>query len=239
LIESDDAPALLTREDLGEIEAQTEAGAKTTQKTGSMGSPRSEAMSVVTEHGKTAVAGPIRVDLSSGFMGNDPRVERMVKTVGQMKGVFLDEQERCGMDPAQVVYALEYWKPVPDGTEGGLFLGNSTVFPGMVGEEYFMTRGHFHAKRDRAEFYSTASGAGLLVMMDEQRRATVQEMSAGSTHYIPGRIAHRVVNTGAVPLTFLACWPSDAGYDYAAIDEHGFSVRVLRRNGVPEVVVQS
>lgn len=79
----------------------------------------------------------------------------------------------------------------------------------------------------------------MLVMMDEQRRATVQEMGAGSTHYIPGRIAHRVVNTGRVPLIFLACWPSDAGYDYAAIDEQGFSVRVLRRSGVPEVVAQS
>jgi glucose-6-phosphate isomerase, archaeal len=216
-----------------------EAHAETTQITGRMGSLRSEAMSMVTEHGKTTVAEPIRVDLSSGFMGTDPRVERTVKTLGQMKGVFLDEQARCRMDPAQVMYALEYWKPVPDGTEGGLFLGNSTVFPGRIGEEYFMTRGHFHAKRDRAEFYSTASGTGMLVMMDEQRRATVQEMSAGSTHYIPGRIAHRVVNTGAVPLTFLACWPSDAGYDYAAIDEQGFTVRVLRRNEVPEVVVQS
>jgi glucose-6-phosphate isomerase len=194
---------------------------------------------MVTVHGKTTVAEPIHVDLSSGLMGNDPRVERMVKTVGQMKGVFLDQRAWREMDPAQVMYAMECWKPVLDGTEGGLFWGNSTVFPGVIGEEYFMTRGHFHAKRDRAEFYSTASGTGMLVMMDEQRRATVQEMSAGSTHYIPGRIAHRVVNTGAVPLTFLACWPSDAGYDYAAIDKQGFTVRVLRRNEVPEVVVQS
>jgi oxalate decarboxylase/phosphoglucose isomerase-like protein (cupin superfamily) len=53
--------------------------------------------------------------------------------------------------------------------------------------------------------------------MDEQRCATVREMGAGATHYIPRRIAHLVVNTGAVPLTFLACWPSDAGYDYAVI----------------------
>jgi glucose-6-phosphate isomerase len=196
-------------------------------------------MKMPTEDRKTGIAGPISVDLSSGSIENDPRVERAVKTVGQMKKVFLDEQARCGMDPAQVMYALQYWKPVPDETEGGLFWGNSTVFPGLVGEEYFMTRGHFHAKRDRAEFYSTASGTGMLVMMDEQRRATVQEMGAGSTHYIPGRIAHRVVNTGRVPLIFLACWPSDAGYDYAAIDEQGFSVRVLRRSGVPEVVAQS
>jgi glucose-6-phosphate isomerase, archaeal len=60
--------------------------------------------------------------------------------------------------------------------------------------------------------------------MDEQRRATVLEMGARSTQYIPRRIAHRVVNTGAVPLTFLACWPSDAGYDYAGIRAYLYAV---------------
>lgn len=188
---------------------------------------------------KTGLSGALRVDLSTGLIGPDPRIERGSKTIVQMQEVFLDEQARCRMNPEQAVYSVEYWKPVADGTEGGLFWGNSTVLPGMVGEEYFMTRGHFHAKRNRAEYYSTVSGAGLLVLMDEQRRATVQEMSAGMTHYIPGNTAHRVVNTGGMPLTFLACWPSDAGYDYATIDKQGFSVRVLCRNGHPEVVSQA
>jgi mannose-6-phosphate isomerase-like protein (cupin superfamily) len=110
---------------------------------------------------------------------------------------------------------------------------------GVVGEEYFMTRGHFHARRDRAEYYSTVSGNGMLVLMDEQRRASVQIMEPGTTHYIPGSIAHRVVNTGDCPLRFLACWPSDAGHDYATIDEQGFSLRVVRRDGRPELVAQT
>jgi glucose-6-phosphate isomerase len=182
---------------------------------------------------------PIQIDLRTGSMGRDVRIERASKTVGQMDHVFLNGHAWSRLDAEKVVYAVEYWKPVAEGTEGGLYWGNSTVFPGMVGDEYFMTRGHFHARRDRAEYYATVSGTGMLVLMDEQRCASVQEMSAGTTHYIPGRVAHRVVNTGDVPLTFFACWASDAGYDYKTIDEQGFSVRVVCRSGRPEVVAQS
>ena len=192
-------------------------------------------MGLHEQHGFPA---PLRIDLGSGAMGSDQRIERASKTMGALAGVFLDEAARAAMDASSVVYSVEYWKPVPDGTEGGLYWGNSTIFPGQVGEEYFMTRGHFHHRRDRAEYYATVTGTGMLVLMDEQRNYAVQEMSAGSTHYIPGHTAHRVVNIGAQPLTFLACWPSDAGYDYATIEEHGFSVRVMCRGGRPALESQ-
>lgn len=182
---------------------------------------------------------PIRMDFGTGSMGTDARIGRATKTIGEMEGVFLYESTRQRMDAGQAVYAVEYWKPVEDGTEGGLYWGNSTIFPGVVGTEYFMTRGHFHQQRNRAEYYATISGSGTLVLMDEQRNAFVEKMSPGTTHYIPGNIAHRVVNTGDVPLTFLACWPSDAGYDYETIDRQGFSIRILRdRRGKPETVAQ-
>lgn len=181
---------------------------------------------------------PLETSLVSGLLAPNGRVEQGTKTIAQLHGVFADEGARAQMDQTAMVYAVEYWKPVADGTEGGLFWGNSTIYPGVVGEEFFMTRGHFHAVRDRGEFYVTVSGEGMLVLMDEQRLGQVQAMKAGSTHYIAGRVAHRVVNTGDVPLTFLACWPSDAGHDYAAIDERGFSLRVMRRNGGVEVMAQ-
>jgi glucose-6-phosphate isomerase len=56
-------------------------------------------------------------------------------------------------------------------------------------------------------------------------------MKPGSLHYIPGRVAHRVVNTGSVPLRFVACWPSDAGHDYEIAGGKGLGARVLQRNG--------
>jgi len=40
-----------------------------------------------------------------------------------------------------------------DDIEGGLQFGMSYLYPGTVNHEYFMTKGHFHAKLYRAEFY--------------------------------------------------------------------------------------
>lgn len=182
---------------------------------------------------------PLYTCFETGLLKLDGQVELGTKTLDQLHGVFADESARKQLNPKATVYSVEYWKPVTEGTEGGLFWGNSTVYPGVVGDEFFMTRGHFHAVRDRGEIYATVCGEGMLVLMDEHRQGSVQPMKAGSTHYIPGRVAHRVVNTGEVPLTFLACWPSDAGHDYGAIEEQGFSLRVMRRNGRVEIVAQS
>ncbi len=178
-------------------------------------------------------------DFWTGRLSANERIESASKTVGQLAHVFANESSRAEMDPTVKVYETQYWKPVVDGTEGGLFWGTSTVYPGEIDGEFFMTRGHFHVVRDRAEIYTTIAGEGMLVLMDEKRHGWGEPMRMGSTHYIPGRMAHRVVNTGNVPLTFLACWPSDAGHDYAALDDRNFSLRVIRRDGVIQVVPQA
>jgi len=102
-----------------------------------------------------------------------------------------------------------------------------------------MTHGHFHANPTRAEYYTTAQGEGRLLLMDRERKTWMEVMSPGSLHYIDGRYAHRVVNTGNVPLIFWACWPSDAGYDYAPSPKkdlvHGYS----NRNGEVLVIPQT
>jgi len=177
------------------------------------------------------------VDWESGALGG-LGIQESTKLLGQMEGMFQDTESWGQMDPATTVYRVQYWKPVPDGTSGGLFWGNSTVFPGKVGNEFFMTKGHFHAQLDRAEYYATVSGGGLLLLMDMQRRTVYRPMKAGGVHYIPGATAHRVVNTGTEPLVFLACWGSDAGYDYRTIEEQGFSVRVFEIDGQPCMVPQ-
>jgi glucose-6-phosphate isomerase, archaeal len=176
-----------------------------------------------------------RVDWQSGRM-DGAGVQRSVKTVGELAGVFADEAARSGMDAARVVYAVEWTEPVAAGTEGGLFWGATRLEAGCVGDEYFMTRGHFHAVRDRGEFYGTVSGEGMLVLMEEDGATRVERMVPGSLHYIPGRVAHRTVNTGAEAMVFWACWPSDAGHDYAAIAARGFGLRVMRGDGSPRVV---
>lgn len=184
-------------------------------------------------------AGPqtatVCLEWPKGLMSGPP-VEESAKKLADLKGIFFDEAAQRQMDAEQEVYRVRWWSPVPAGSEGGLFWGVTILQPGKVGDEYFMTHGHFHADRTRAEYYATVAGKGLLVRMDEQRFTWAEEMTPGGLHYISGQHAHRVVNVGDEPLIFWACWGSDAGYDYATIRELGFGARVVERDGRPAIV---
>jgi len=177
-----------------------------------------------------ALPEPTLVDWATGVL-TGAAIEDGVKTLGQLEGIFKDQAAWRGMDSATVVYRVQYWRPVADGTPGGVFWGATVLEPGRVGDEYFMTHGHFHAARDRAEIYATVKGEGALLLMDEAGVTTSQTMRPGTVHYVPGQVAHRVVNTGDEALTFLASWPSDAGHDYGSIKTKGFSRRMVLRDG--------
>lgn len=178
------------------------------------------------------------VDFDTGGLSG-AGIEVAVRTIGDLKSIFRDAPAHAALDPKTVVYRVQAYSPVPEGTEGGLFWGATFIEPGLVGDEYFMTKGHFHARRNRGEYYVGVAGQGALILMDEQRKTRFEIMTPGSVHYIPGHTAHRVANTGNVVLSFVACWPSDAGHDYETIAVHGFSARLRKRGGVPALVVEA
>jgi glucose-6-phosphate isomerase, archaeal len=178
----------------------------------------------------------MQMDWAAGLLRPDSQVRENVKTLGQLDGIFGNAEAYRRMDPNTVVYRVQAWCPVPEGTEGGLFWGTTVIEPGQVDSEYFMTHGHFHQKRDRTEYYAILEGKGSLILMDESRRTWAEPMSAGTVHFIPPRIAHRVANTGKNPLRFVACWPADAGHDYESIRQHGFGARLLNVNGKATLV---
>ncbi len=150
--------------------------------------------------------------------------------------IFKNEESYEKMNQEQIVYTVKSWQPVLEGTRGGLFFGTTNLRPGKVGDEYFMTKGHFHTLSDRAEFYWGVQGEGMLILMDNERNTWAEEMQPGSLHYIPAHVAHRVANVGDSTLIFGACWPSDAGHDYTKIAEHGFSARLLEIDGKPTLI---
>ncbi len=163
-------------------------------------------------------------------------MQETLRTIGDMKGYYRDERARQNLDPERVVYRVQAFLPAQEGEKGGLFFGNTFVEPGMVGDEYFMTKGHFHRNRNRSEYYITIAGSGALILMDENRRTVFEPMRPGSVHYIPFNTAHRVANTGDSVLSFLACWPSDAGHDYGTIASKGFGARLRKIKGVATLV---
>jgi glucose-6-phosphate isomerase len=172
--------------------------------------------------------------ISGHFVGHD--VRETMKTLEQMQGLFHSCNDLERMDLNTIVYRVHWYAPVPEGTPGGLFWGTTVIEPGRVGDEYFMTSGHFHVERNRAEYYSCIVGRGMVIMMDTARRTWAEAMASGSVHYIPGNVAHRVANTGQTPLKFVACWPSDAGHNYEVIRQKGFGARLFACNGEPVLV---
>lgn len=174
----------------------------------------------------------VKFSNTDGTLTGDKVIESH-KTIGQLSGIFADEAARSKMDPSHLVYRVQAHLPVPEGTTGGLFFGTTWIKPGKVGDEYFITHGHFHQLADRGEYYWGLKGTGILILMDKQRNTRAEQMYPGSLHYIPAYTAHRVANTGNEELVFSACWPSDAGHNYDEIKKKGFSKRLFDRNGVP------
>jgi len=159
-----------------------------------------------------------------------------IKKIKDLHGIFEDEKAFSKLDSDKIIYEVQAILPVKEGHDGGLFYGKTIIHPGKVGDEYYMTKGHFHQKENRAEFYWGIQGEGMLLLMDKNRRTWAEKMCPGSLHYIDGYIAHRTINTGKSDLIFGACWPSDAGHNYREIMVNGFSARLKEIDGKPQLV---
>ena len=97
--------------------------------------------------------------------------------------------------------------------------GTSVVYPGKVGDEYRMTKGHFHAVLETAEVYFCIRGHGLMLMENPEGDVEVQELEPGSAVYVPGRFAHRSVNVDPhEPLVTFFSLRADAGHDYGTLE---------------------
>ncbi|MGI5883959.1 MAG: glucose-6-phosphate isomerase family protein [Candidatus Spyradocola sp.] len=174
------------------------------------------------------------LDLKTGKISGE--VTASERHIADLAGLFADEAARAALPQDTVVYRVEMHDKEKEGTPGGLLFGTSFVYPGKVGSEYFMTKGHFHAKRDTAEYYFCIAGKGALILMDEAGKCWAEPMHPGTLHYIPRSVAHRLANTGDEVLAVGCCWGADCGHDYASIAQTGFSKRLLDVNGEPQLV---
>jgi glucose-6-phosphate isomerase len=175
----------------------------------------------------------LALDLPTGALA--PYTSRIVRRVSGMRGMYADAaaEERLSAGDDPVVYEVLQYDVPPD--NGQLVCCTTVIQPGLVGDEYFMTKGHFHEKRDAGEVYLGLRGSGYLLMFVDGRAAEL-EVRPGTIAYVPPFWAHRTVNVGGDPFGFLAIYPADAGHDYATIEESGFPRRVVRSNSGPVVV---
>lgn len=164
----------------------------------------------------------------------DNHIERRLSA---LKGQFHDEAAYARLLARDDVLLYEVYEIQRPGVAGELPNGLSIVHPGKVGDEYFMTKGHFHSVLETGEVYYCLKGAGVMVMETPEGEWAVEPLRAGSVLYVPPRWAHRSVNTGAdEDLVTFFVYPGDAGHDYGTIEMQGFRKLVVERDGRPAVI---
>jgi glucose-6-phosphate isomerase, archaeal len=174
------------------------------------------------------------VRLADGTIPDAAAVQ--VRRMRDLAGLFVDraaEGALMGADP--LVYTVYEAADLPK-RDGHLLFSTTVIKPGRVGDEYFMTKGHFHARADRAELYYGLAGQGMLLLQDPDGRIDAQPMVAGAASYVPPYWGHRTINTGDSDFVFLACYPADAGYDYGTIATYGFAQAVVAGPDGPRLV---
>jgi glucose-6-phosphate isomerase len=194
------------------------------------------------DHDVTVAAAtrPFQVMLDFAAGSFTPFRGSFVRLLSEMAGAFEDQEAvkrvlAGGDDP--VIYR-SYYPDVPS-EPGHLAFVTTTILPGTVGTEFFMTKGHYH-KRDSAELYLAMSGEGLMVMESREGDFVQQLLEPSALVYVPPGWAHRTVNTGTEQLTFMAAYFGDAGHDYASMEAMGgFAVRVHRGDEGPQLLPSS
>jgi glucose-6-phosphate isomerase, archaeal len=175
-----------------------------------------------------------RFDLDTASIGGRPRLERR-----------LSDLRGCFRDPAAYEAALAAGDPLvytvasvePGSGEGDLHYGLGMILPGRVGDEYWLTKGHYHAWRPAAEFYIGLRGEGHMLLEDEATgEARFLPLTPHGVVYVPGHTAHRTMNTGSEPLLYLGIYPARAGHDYGSIAESNFRHVVIERDGLPTLL---
>jgi glucose-6-phosphate isomerase, archaeal len=169
------------------------------------------------------------LDLTSGRL--EPEQEVTERRLSDMADMYL---EGDGYDSDPLIYRV-YGILVP-ATTGNVLSSTTVIEHGKIGTEYFMTKGHFHERRDRAEIYIGLAGEGRLLMATENGKHHVEPMRRGTVNYVPGGWAHRSVNVGDEPLVFFAAYVGDAGHDYGTIEEEGFPVLLVAGDRGPVTV---
>lgn len=185
-------------------------------------------------------------ELDQPFSFNIVRAEGMIlseydihitRRLSAMRGQYLDQQAYEVLLAEEDRLQYEVYEVKRPEVAGELLHGISIVYPGKVGDEFFMTKGHFHSILDTAEVYYCLRGEGVMVMETPEGDWAVETLRPDGVLYVPPRWAHRSVNTSVdEDLVTFFVYPGDAGHDYGSIEKQGFRKLVVDRDGKVEII---
>lgn len=170
----------------------------------------------------------VNIDGQSGEV--TPETGRYQKRLSELRGIYQDaaafDREVSARGDPVVYEVIDYRK-----RESDLAFGTTIMEPGRIAGEYFMTRGHYHERKECGEAYYTQSGEGLLLLESRTGEIHTVEMKPGICAFIPPDWAHRSINTGTQKLVFVWFCATDAGHDYGEILTRGMRKIVIERDG--------
>ena len=172
-------------------------------------------------------------DLKTGLSKGASSTKRLLS---QMKGMYADEAAFKEILAKGDPLVYEFYEIGAPEHPGDIASGTSILFPGKVGDEYFMTKGHFHTILDTAEVYYCLSGEGFMLTENSDGDWAAHKLTAGTMVYVPKGYAHRSINTGEVPLVTFFAFRGDAGHDYGTIEEKGYRKLIIEKNGEPVII---
>lgn len=180
---------------------------------------------------------PFGFEIDTRGPGIPARDRHIKRPLSALRGQYRDTGAFESMVSQGDPLAYEVHEVLRPETSGELLSGLSIVHPGLVGDEYFMTKGHFHSVRGTAEIYYCLRGHGLLLMENEDGDWTAEEFHPGRAVYVTPNYAHRSVNLSLdEDLVTFFVYPGNAGHDYATIESNGFRKCVVHSSGSFELI---
>ncbi len=158
------------------------------------------------------------------------------RRLSQMKGMFYDEKHTDKILEKEDPVIYEFYELGCPERAGDLAFGTTILYPGKAGNEYYMTKGHFHTKIDTAEVYYILDGEGYMVMENLKGDTVEMPMAKGQVVYVPRGYSHRAVNIGDKPLILFFTFAADAGHDYGTIETKGYHKIVVEKDGKAAII---
>jgi glucose-6-phosphate isomerase len=163
--------------------------------------------------------------------------QHIIRKLSAMKGQFADQSAYESMLAQEDIVLYEVYELQRPQLAGEMRHGLSIIHPGKVGDEFYMTKGHFHTLLETAEVYYCLKGEGVMVMETPEGDWAVEPLRPNTMLYVPPRWAHRSVNTGLQEdLVIFFVYPSNAGHDYGSIEKQGFRKLVVEGDSGAEIV---
>ncbi len=176
-------------------------------------------------------------DPESGIF--DPCPQVTPRYLSDLKMMFKEQQavDEILKEENRLIYEIRYY---PFRTsKSDMALAVTRIFPGNIGGEYHMTKGHKHERDDQPEVYYCVKGEGFLLLDTLEGEFQAIPWRAGTITHIPPMWAHRVINTGTDLLVFIGVFHLSAGHDYEIVAQKGFSYRVYAVDGKPALIRQT